>query len=37
VQECLGHSSIGITLDRFSHVIEGMDSDAAETVAALIQ
>jgi integrase len=37
VQERLGHSSISITLDRYSHVIDGMDRDAAETVAALIQ
>lgn len=36
VQERLGHSSIAITLDRYSHVVEGMDRDAAETVAALI-
>jgi integrase len=28
VQERLGHSSIAITLDRYSHVIEGMDRDA---------
>jgi hypothetical protein len=25
VQERLGHSSISITMDRYSHVIEGMD------------
>lgn len=37
VQERLGHSSIAITLDRYSHVIEGIDRDAAETVAALIR
>jgi len=37
VQERLGHSSISITLDRYSHVIDGMDRDAAETVAALIR
>jgi len=37
VQERLGHSSISITLDRYSHVTEGMDRDAAETVAALIR
>lgn len=37
VQERLGHSSISITLDRYSHVIEGMDRDAAEQVAALIR
>lgn len=36
VQERLGHSSIAITLDRYSQVIEGMDRDAAETVARLI-
>jgi len=35
VQERLGHSSVAITLDRYSHVTEGMDRDAAETVAAL--
>ncbi len=37
VQERLGHSSIAITLDRYSHLIEGMDREAAEQVAALIQ
>lgn len=37
VQERLGHSSISITLDRYSHVIDGMDRDAAEKVAALIR
>lgn len=37
VQERLGHSSISITLDRYSHVIEGMDRDAAEKVAALFR
>ena len=37
VQERLGHSSISITMDRYSHVTEGMDRDAAETVAALIR
>ena len=37
VQERLGHSSISITLDRYSHVVEGMDREAAEKVAALIQ
>jgi len=36
VQERLGHSSIAITLDRYSHLIDGMDKDAAETVAALV-
>jgi integrase len=37
VQERLGHSSISITMDRYSHVIEGMDRAAAEAVAALIE
>jgi integrase len=32
VQERLGHSSISITLDRYSHIIDGMDREAAETV-----
>ena len=33
VSERLGHSSIAITLDTYSHVVEGMDADAATTVA----
>lgn len=37
VQERLGHASVAITLDRYSHVIEGMDRDAAEKVAALFR
>jgi integrase len=37
VQERLGHASIAITLDRYSHLVDGMDRDAAETVAALIR
>jgi len=39
VQERLGHSSIWITMDHYSHVIEGMDraADTAEAVAALIE
>jgi integrase len=36
VQERLGHSSIGITLDTYSHVIEGMQADAASKVAQLL-
>jgi integrase len=36
VAERLGHASITTTLDRYSHVTEGMDRDAASTVAALI-
>lgn len=36
VSERLGHSSIAITLDRYSHVIEGMDRSAAEAVADVL-
>lgn len=36
VQERLGHTSISITLDIYSHVVPAMESDAAERVAALI-
>ena len=36
VQERLGHSTIGITLNTYSHVSVGMQREAAETVAALI-
>jgi integrase len=36
VQERLGHSSVGVTLDIYSHVTPAMQSLAAEQVAALI-
>jgi integrase len=36
VQERLGHSSIAITLDVYSHAIPGMQENAAMQVAALI-
>ncbi|HET7516605.1 MAG TPA: site-specific integrase [Actinomycetes bacterium] len=36
VSERLGHATIAITLDVYSHVIPGMDKDAAATVADLI-
>jgi integrase len=36
VSERLGHASIGITLDTYSHVLPAMDEQAAEQVAALI-
>jgi integrase len=36
VQERLGHSSIGITLDTYSHVIGGLQHEAAVQVAALV-
>jgi integrase len=36
VSERLGHANISITLDTYSHVIPGMDQEAASTVAQLI-
>lgn len=36
VQERLGHSSITMTMDQYSHVIEGLDRAAADTVAAVV-
>ena len=32
VQEFLGHASISITLDTYSHVIEGMDGGLADVM-----
>lgn len=37
VSERLGHSSITITLDTYSHVLPSMQRDAAERVASLIE
>lgn len=36
VSQRLGHASIAITLDTYSHVLPGMDRDAADTVAGAI-
>jgi len=36
VSERLGHSSIAMTLDTYSHAIPAMEADAAERVAALV-
>jgi hypothetical protein len=36
VSERLGHATIAITLDVYSHVIPGMDAAAANAVASLI-
>ena len=36
VSERLGHANIGITLDVYSHVTEGLHDDAAELVAGLV-
>ncbi len=34
VQERLGHASIGITLDTYSHVMPGMQEEAAKKIDA---
>jgi integrase len=36
VSERLGHANISITLNLYSHVTEGMDRDAADLVAQLL-
>jgi integrase len=36
VQERLGHASIAITLDTYSHAVPAMEAEAARTVAALV-
>ena len=36
VSERLGHANVQITLDTYSHVIPGLDEQAAATVARLI-
>ena len=36
-QERLGHSSIAITLDLYSHVLPGMQEDAAAKVDAALR
>jgi integrase len=37
VQERLGHANIGIMLGTYSHVVAGLDEDAADRVAALLR
>jgi len=36
VSERLGHASIGITLDTYSHAIPAMQEEAAERIASLV-
>lgn len=36
VSVSLGHAGVGITLDTYSHVVPGMQEEAAQKVAALI-
>ena len=36
VSERLGHATIAITLDTYSHVIPSLQADVANTVAAMV-
>jgi len=36
VSERLGHSSVSITLDTYSHAVPALEEEAAEKVAALV-
>lgn len=36
VSERLGHSNVGMTLDRYSHVLPTMQEDAAETIGEIL-
>jgi integrase len=36
VQELLGHASVAITLDTYSHMLPGMGSEAAEAIANVL-
>ncbi len=36
VSERLGHANIGITMDTYSHVVEGMQEEAAKKMASLV-
>jgi hypothetical protein len=33
----LGHSNVGITIDKYSHVLPGMQEDAVAKVGAALQ
>ena len=36
VSERLGHATVGFTLDRYSHLLPGLQEEAAERTGALI-
>jgi len=36
VSERLGHATVSITLDRYSHVLDGMQAEAAEQIGAVV-
>ena len=35
-EERLGHKTVGITLDLYSHAVPGMQAEAASRIAALV-
>jgi len=37
VSERLGHSAVGITLDTYSHVLPGMQEEAAQKIDAALR
>jgi integrase len=37
ISERLGHATVGITLDLYSHVSKGLDTEAADLVASKIR
>jgi len=37
VSERLGHASVAFTLDVYSHVVPGLQEDAAQRIAALVE
>lgn len=37
MQERLGHASVQITIDLYSHVVPGMQADAAAKIGALLR
>jgi integrase len=36
VSERLGHSKVGLTLDTYSHVVPGMQEEAAQKIDAVL-
>jgi len=34
IQRRLGHASIGVTLDRYGHLMDGLDEEAADALDA---
>ena len=36
IQELLGHASVAITLDTYSHMLPGMGGEAADAIDAIL-